>query len=155
MDKAIVTTLLIICGMVASLAIFNGLFPAITQSSSAVASASSRLSERIESRIEIIQVSADGAQVNAWVKNIGTVTIDNISRSDIFLTSDNDTYRVTYGGSTTPYWVYQIEGSDTEWSQAATIKITMNLVSSLSSGTYILNVAIPNGISKKTTFGVP
>lgn len=149
------TVLLIISGIAASSAVVNGVFPAINQSTSAVASASTRLSERIESRIEIIQVSSEGSQVNAWVKNVGTVGIKDIDHSDIFLSSNNDTYRVVYGGDTTPYWEYQIEGSNTEWSQTATVKITINLSSPLPSGTYTIDIAIPNGINARKEFGAP
>ena len=158
MDKAIVTVLLIICGITASLAVFNGLYPAITQSSSAVTSASSRLSNRIESRIEIIQANANSTnitQAHAWVKNVGTVSIKDISGSDVFFGTENDFYRVTFGGTTPPYWGYQIEGGNTEWSQTVTVKITITLSSSLSSGTYMVKMVIPNGIYHATTFGVP
>lgn len=154
-DKAIVTVLLIIGGVVASLAIFNGIYPAITRSSSAITSATTKLSDRIESRVEIIQVADNGtADVDIWVKNVGTSNIDSIDRTDVFFGPEDNFYRVTYGGSTPPYWNYQLEGNNSEWEPAVTLKITVNLDSALSAGIHLVKVIIPNGISDETTFSV-
>jgi len=153
-DKVIVTILLTIGGVVASLAVFNGFYPAIMESSGAVTSATSKVSNRIECRIDIIQVSDNSAQVDAWVKNIGTVNIDSIERSDIFYGPEGDFSRVAYGGSTPPYWDYVFEGSYTKWQQAVTVKVTVHLASPPSAGTYLFKMVVPNGISDETTFSV-
>jgi archaellum component FlaG (FlaF/FlaG flagellin family) len=153
MDKAIVTVLLIICGVITSLAIFNGLYPAVIESSSAIDSASNQLSNQIRSDIKIIQVSPSGTVLTAWVKNVGTIVIEDIAGSDIFLgSSDNYTY-ISYD-STDPSWTYQIQGSDTIWSQAVTIKITITLESGLSAGQYTLKMVTPNGTTDQLTFSV-
>lgn len=138
----------------ASIAIFNGLYPAITQSSSAITNAASKVSDRIESRIEIIQVTDNSTVVYLWVKNVGTSRIDVISRSDIFFGPEDDFGRITYGGGTPPYWDYQIEGGHSQWQQAVTVKVTLNPVSALTSGNYIVKMVIPNGISDQTIFSV-
>jgi len=139
---------------VASLAIFNGLYPAITQSSGAITSATTKVSDRIESRIEIIQVGDNAADVDIWVKNVGTSDIDSIERSDVFFGPTDNFTRVTYGGETPPYWDYQLEGGNNEWKPTVTLKITIHLAFPPSSGTYLVKVVIPNGIFDQTTFGV-
>lgn len=154
MDKAIVTVLLIIGGAIASLAIFNGLYPAITQGSGAISSATTKVSDRIESRIEIIQVGDNGTDVNVWVKNIGTSTIYSIERTTIFFGPEDNFYSVDYGGETLPYWEYQLEGGNSQWKPAVTLKITIHPESALSSGTYLVKVVIPNGIADQTIYGV-
>ncbi len=146
--------LLIIGGVVASLAIFNGIYPAITQSSGAINNATVKVSDRIESRIEIIQVGDNVTAAYVWVKNVGTVDIASINRTDIFFGPEGDFYRVDYGGPTLPYWEYQLEGSNSEWTQTVTLKITIHPTSPLSSGTYLIKVVIPNGIADQTTYGV-
>ncbi len=147
--------LLIIGGVTASLAVFNGLYPAITLSSGAITSATTKLNDRIESRIKIIQVADNGtANVDIWVKNVGTSEIDSIDRTDVFFGPEDNFYRVTYGGSTPPYWDYQLEGSNSEWQVAVTLKMTVHLDSALSAGTHLVKVIIPNGISDETTFSV-
>ncbi len=147
--------LLIIGGVVASLAIFNGLYPAITRSSGAITSATTKLNDRIESRVKIIQVADNGtANVDIWVKNIGTSDIDSIEQTDVFFGPEDNFYRVTSGGSTPPYWDYQLEGNNSEWKAAVTLKMTVHLASALSTGTHLIKVIIPNGISDETTFSV-
>ena len=146
--------MLIISGVTASLAIFNGLYPAISRSSGAITSASDKISERIQSRIEIIQVSNNTTTADVWVKNVGTSDIDTVENSDVFFGPEGDFYRVAYGGETPPYWNYEIEGDNSRWRQTVTIKITIHPESSLSTGTYMVKIVIPNGISDETTFGV-
>ncbi len=154
MDKAIVTVMLIICGIVASLAVFNGIYPAITQSSGAIADASSKISDQIESRISVIQASSNGVLVEAWVKNVGTVSILDVASSDIFMSPQDSYEHIPYGGTTPPYWEYQIEGGGDLWGQTDTIKVSVYLTAPLSSGVYIFKMVIPNGISDETTFSV-
>jgi len=84
-DKIIVTVMLIIGGIVAAFAVFNGIYPAIERSGSAITSASDSLNERIKSDIRIIQVNDNGTTVDAWVKNVGTSDIVTVENSDIFL----------------------------------------------------------------------
>lgn len=99
-------------------------------------------------------MSDNATTVEVWVKNVGTSDIDSIERNDIFFGPEDNFKRVTYGGETPPYWDYQLEGGHSEWKPTVTIKATIHLASSLSSGTYYLvKVVIPNGISDQTTFG--
>ena len=154
MDKAIVTILLTIGGVIAALAVFNGFYPAIIESSGAVTSATSKISDRIESRIDIIQVADNSTEVDIWVKNVGTVNIDSVERSDIFFGPEDNFYHVTSGGSTPPYWDYVYEGSYTRWQPTVTIKVTVHLDSAVTSGTNIFKMIVPNGIFDSTTFSV-
>lgn len=154
MDKAIVTVLLIIGGVVASLAVFNGFYPAIVESSGAVRSATSKVSDRIESRVDIIQVTDNSTGVDAWIKNIGTVDIDTVERSDVFYGLEDSFSRVTYGGDTPPYWDYIFEGTYTRWRPTVTVKVVIHLASPPSAGTYMFKMVVPNGIFDSTTFSV-
>jgi hypothetical protein len=154
MDKAIVTVMLIICGIVASLAVFNGIYPAITQSSGAISAASNKISDQIESRIAVIQVGGSSVLVEAWVKNVGTVSILDVANSDIFMSPQNSYEHIPYGGTTPPYWDYQVEGSGDTWGQVGTIKISVHLTAPLTAGVYVFKMVIPNGISDEATFSV-
>jgi flagellar protein FlaG len=154
MDKAIVTVLLIICGVTATLAIFNGVYPAITESQGAISGAAAAASDKIGSRIEVIQTSASGNQVDVWVKNTGTTIVYEVEKSDIFLTGNSSIIMPESGGTSAPYWNYTLTGSHTEWAQTGTVKITITLAAPLSSGTYEVKVVIPNGVSDTETFSV-
>jgi hypothetical protein len=154
MDKAIVTVLLIICGVAATLAIFNGVYPALTQSQSAINSAAQQASDRMQSRIKIIQASGSGTTVTVWVKNIGLTTIADIPQCDVFFGSPGLAERVPYSATAVPGWSYAIPGGQTSWTQTVTIGITVRLTTPLAAGTYLVNVVLPNGISDEITFGV-
>ena len=112
------------------------------------------MSDRIESRVEIIQIGDNGTDVYVWVKNVGTSDILGIQRTDVFFGPEGDFYRVEYGGETPPYWEYQLEGSNNTWKPTITLKITIHPSSSLSSGTYLVKTVIPNGIFDQTTYSV-
>jgi archaellum component FlaG (FlaF/FlaG flagellin family) len=155
MDKVIVTVLLIIGGVVASFAIFNGVYPALQRSSSAINTATDQVNDQIKSQIEIINVSDNGTDVQVWVKNVGTSLIGSIENSDIFLVDEGNVSRITYGslGDPFPYWNYQLQGSSSIWGPTVTNEITIYLASPLTPGSYQAKVVIPNGISDVATFG--
>ena len=156
MDKIIVTVMLIIGGIVASFAVFNGVYPAVQRSGEAITNASDTINDRIKSDIEIIQVNDNGATVDAWVKNIGSAKIISVENSDVFFGSESTLARIPYGDVTSPlpYWDYELAGDDSEWGPTGTNKIIIHLASSPSPDTYLLRVIIPNGIFDETEFGV-
>jgi flagellar protein FlaG len=123
-------------------------------SNNAISSTTQKVSDRIESRIEIIQVGDNGTDVYIWIKNIGSSEIKTIDRTDVFFGPEDNFYRVNYGGSTPPYWEYQYEGNHTEWQTAVTIKITIHLAAALSRETYLVKTVIPNGIYDQLFYSV-
>ena len=72
----------------------------------------------------------------------------------MFFGPEGDFYRVTYGGSTPPYWDYVFEGAYTRWQPTVTIRMTIHLESALTTGTHMMKMVIPNGIFDETTLGV-
>ena len=156
MDKIIVTVMLIIGGIVAAFAVFNGIYPAVQRSGAAISSAADSMNDRIKSDIRIIQVNENGTTVDAWVKNIGSSEIVTVENSDIFFGPEGNFQRIPYGtsSSTLPYWSFQLEVTDSQWGPTDTNKIVIHLASSPSPATYILKVIIPNGIFDETVFGV-
>jgi len=156
MDKVIVTVMLIIGGLVASFAVFNSVYPAVERGGQAVSDSAGVVSDRITSRIEIIQVGGAGTTVDAWVKNVGSSRIGAIENSDIFFGVDGGISRISFGdnGSPLPYWSYQLEGDHDHWRQAVTNRITIHLKEPLTAGVYLLKIVIPNGIFSETSFGL-
>jgi hypothetical protein len=142
--------------VVTSIAIFNGVYPAITRSSGAVSSAAEQVSGRIESDIEIIHVSVNATSIDTWVKNVGTAEIVDIEGGDVFYGLDDDFSRVSCAdsGPPFPYWDYQLEGGNTDWRATVTLRIIIHLESSPSAGTYLVKVVTSNGISDQKTFSV-
>ena len=170
MEKTIVTSMLILAGVVSAVLIFNAVFPALGKSSAAVASMTSTVSDRVRSQVEIIHVTgeldgngvfqdtnADGYfNVFVWVKNVGSSRIMALDASDVFFGEVGDFARIPYvndAGGSLPSWTMSLE-NDTEWRPSATLKITIYFSSPLSSGTYFLKVVAPNGISDEFTFSM-
>lgn len=155
MDKIIVTVMLIIGGIIASFAVFNGIYPAVERSGAAITNASDTINDRIKSDIKIIQVNENADIVNAWVKNIGSSEITNIENTDVFFGPQDNFSRIPFGNveSPLPYWSYQLEGVISEWTPTKTNKIIIHLTSSLTPDTYALKIIIPNGIFDETIFG--
>ena len=146
--------MLIIGGVVAAFAVFNGVYPAVERSTQAVSTAADAVNDRMTSQVEIIQVNSAGTTVDAWVKNVGSGRIDGIENSDVFFGLDGDVSRIACGtdGSPLPYWSYQLEGGKTQWGQAVTNRITIHLAGAPAPGAYAFKFVIPNGISDETVF---
>jgi flagellar protein FlaG len=147
-----VTLLLIIGGVVCCMVIINAIFPAITQSTGAIADATTKIDDRIRSKIEIIQMSDSGNDVYVWVKNVGASRIGGLNTGDLFFGLEGNFSRIPYGepGATKPYWNYSIEGGTT-WGPTGTIKITIYLNSS-PSGSYYFKFVLPNGVADEDIY---
>jgi archaellum component FlaF (FlaF/FlaG flagellin family) len=150
-DKALVTILLMVAGIICSLVVFNTVYPAINRSASALSSISSKVDDRVKSQVEIIETASENNKIYIWVKNVGAAKIGAIEQSDIFLGQSGATERIPYGTGI-PRWEYTLE-NNTEWIPTATVKITITL-SSDPSGTYYIKVVIPNGISDEHQFSI-
>lgn len=150
MDKAIITVLLIIAGVVCVAFMFNGIYPAITRGSDAVVSMASQVDDRIKSQVNIIHAVTEydpndvppqgdywnDTQPNstfdiiAWVKNVGTSRILGVERCDVFFGEEGNFQRIPhsdYAGEPPqePYWEDTIEDNSTDWGPAKTMKITI------------------------------
>lgn len=170
MDKAIVTALLIIVGMIMALMLFNAAFPAIVGGGDAIANMANRADERLRSQVAIIHVSgelnADGwwQDTNAngifdvfiWVKNIGATRIVGLERLDVFFGPEGNFTRIphqTQAGGSSPYWTYTVENG-TEWTPTSTLRITVHFPATLASGRYFSKVIAPNGVSDEYFLGL-
>jgi hypothetical protein len=156
MDKIIVTVMLIIAGLTAAFAVFNSVYPAVQRSGQSMSDAADDISDRITSRIEVIQVGANNSSVEAWVKNVGTSRILGIGNSDIFFGTDGNISIIPFEDeeSSPPYWSYQLEGDNTQWSQAVTNRITIHLAAPLDPDVYLFKMVLPNGNSDETSFSL-
>jgi len=172
MDKVLATILLVVASVVCVVLVINAVYPAITSSSGALSSISASMNERIKTQVKIINATgeldkngnwqdtnSDGDfDVLVWMKNIGTVPVDDIGRCDVFL-SGNDTIwtwipYVDYAAGSYPRWSYVLGGNSTEWGIATTLMIEIHYSSSLSSGQYNVKIMVPNGVSDEYDFSM-
>lgn len=154
MDKAIISTLMIVVGVVAAAMVFNAVYPAVVQSNGALVGMNARLDDRLRSQVAVIHAakSAEYADVAlVWVKNIGSNSIKAVERCDLFFGPEGDFKLIPYG-SGDPHWEYSLE-NDTYWKPAATLRITVDLDYVLVPGErYFVKVALPNGIADEYYF---
>ena len=156
MGNSISSGLLLIASVVAALALINAVVPALGKSSSALVTANAAASDRIKTDIEIVHATGDSSAktVTVWVKNIGTITIDDITASDIFLDTPSSVSRLSYtSGCVSDCWDYALEGGATDWKNTETVKFTLTL-SSLTSGVYSVRVSVFNGVSADKDFSI-
>jgi archaellum component FlaG (FlaF/FlaG flagellin family) len=171
MDKVLSTILLVVAAVVCVTLVINAVYPAITSSSGALGSASARMNERIKSQIEIIHATSeldeDGNWTDTnsngyfdtfvWVKNVGTQSVVDVGRCDVFLEGNATTWawipNIQYAEGAFPQWDYDIENGDT-WGTATTMRIDISHDDPLSSGEYRVKVLIPNGVSDEYYFSM-
>lgn len=170
MDKTIVTGFLIVVSVVASLLLFNSLYPAILQSNDAMIAMKTRLDNRLKSQVVIVHASGEldssgswqdtngdgNFDIFAWTKNVGSNRISAIERADVFFGPEGNFTRIPHqstAGGVMPYWTYTIE-NDTVWNPTATLAIEIHHSSTLSSGRYYFKFVSPDGIEDELMFAI-
>jgi archaellum component FlaF (FlaF/FlaG flagellin family) len=156
-EKAITTVLLIIAGVVCMAFIFNSVYPMINRSSQAMTSMADQVDERMKSRISIVHAasSADRKTVYIWIKNVGTQTILEVKKSDLFFGQEDYFDRIPYvdDSENNPRWSFDVENAD-DWQPSATIAVTITYDSDPGTGTYYVKFFVPNGISDEYYFSM-
>ncbi len=176
-DKAITTMLLTIAGVIAAVAVMNAVYPAVTRSSSAVASASDTVDKRIRTNITVVQSVGELDSSSSWVdtnsnslfdfyiwsKNVGNIRIPAISEVDVFFGQPGGIERIPHeddAGGSYPQWSYTLEGGATEWGIASTVKFDIKFDDGCpgsclkATGTYFIRVITPNGVAAESYFSM-
>lgn len=170
MDKAIVTILLTIAGIVAASLAISAINPTIHNTNSSLVMAADKMNNRIQSQIEIVHATGelDSAGVwqdsdsdgyfdfFIWVKNVGSSRILDPKESDLFFGKIGNIVRIphtTYASGAYPQWSFSYE-TGSEWGQTNTIKVTIHYSSTQTQGTYYIKFSIPNAIRDEYTFSL-
>ena len=162
-DKVIITTLLIIAGVVAAVLVISAVYPAIATSSGAILRISDTVDTRIETQISVVYATAelDSSQVwqdgnsntffdvFVWVKNVGSAEIVGLSKMDVFYGTDGNFERIPHESdapASFPRWSYTIENG-TRWLGSITAKISIHYSAAQTTGTYFVKVVTPSSVS--------
>lgn len=180
MDKAIITVLLIIAGVVCVAFMFNSIYPAVNRGSDAVVTMASQVNDRIQSNVSIVHVvteydpndevdhwndvNSNGTfDIIAWAKNVGTSRIIGVEQCDVFFGEEGNFQRIPhqdYAGGSKPYWQDTLEDSADDWSPGKTMKLTVVYADSFAASglatntTYRFKLIIPNGICDEIYFSL-
>jgi len=104
-----------------------------------------------KSRVDIDAVFAFGSQVESYakiyVKNVGIRSLQpgEIEFSDVYFGPRGSYKLVSYGGNSTPYWIYTIVNDDGDgiWEPGETIEITVYWTESLGPTDYYFRFVVP------------
>lgn len=134
----------------AIVAVINAVLPAVSKTTGSLLASSDVVQDRIASQIEIVHAAGEDGNPDAtiWVKNVGAAKIAPIDRIDLFFGPTGDFQRVPYGADSScsaPCWYPTLENA-TEWTQTATLRVSVKTTDNLTTGTtYYVKVVTPNG----------
>lgn len=163
MDKAITTALLIVVGMIAAVALYNGVYPAVLEGSDTIASMAYRAGDRMDTQVVILhaagELDANGVwqdtnhnglfDVFVWIKNIGRTRLIGLDNLDVFFGPEGNFARVpnvNLAGGTSPSWDWSLENTS-QWTPGATLRLTLQYSIPLSTGRYFFKIGLPNGVT--------
>ena len=155
MDKVIVTGLLIIGSVAAAVMVIITIGPSVSNSSQSVLEIQREASNRIKTNIEVIAVAANsaGTQIDAWVKNVGVVSILGLETSDVFVVTPGSRYdAMAYAAGGDNTWTELPSGASWNRGETLHIAITLPAGSPLASGNHMIRVSTPNGIVAERVF---
>lgn len=163
MSESVITVAIItIASVVCATMLISAIYPEVNRATSSVISSSAKLSERIETAVDIIAEANESSYEYVWAKNTGTTQLaaSQIERSDIFFgeTGKGNFRRIPFNAllSSAPCWKYTIENDNGNnlWDTAETINITIDYGSVITAGDYYVKLVLYNGISDEDTFSI-
>lgn len=161
---------MVIISVIASVVVFNALYPAIVQSSDAMVDMQARMDDRLKSQVQIVHAVAEldrnGAwqdsngdgdfDVTVWVKNVGSKRISAVEQTDVFFGPEGNFTRIPHqstAGGSAPFWTYAVE-NDSVWNPTATLKIVIHFPVTLGTGQYFIKVVTHNGVESVMIFSI-
>ena len=158
MDKTIITSILLIAGVLSAVMFFNALYPAVLQSSDAMVGMQRRIDEQMKNQVEIIHAVGgldSSFDVLIWVKNIGSERISAIDRCDVFFGPVGGFVRVPYleAGVDQPFWTDSVENGSV-WDPTGTLRVSIHFPAKLAPGRYFIKFVLPNGLSDEYYIGM-
>jgi hypothetical protein len=125
-----------IAGILAVLAVIRYVMPPLAAATDSVVGSNDALTRNIDHIITLGAVTMpDDAKVNAWVKNVGPVTIEELPLTSVQFGPESNPVPVKYGdvGCAAPCWWYDL-GGGTSWAPGSTLSIHVVLVAGVESG---------------------
>ena len=160
MDNVIVTAVLIMGSVAGAVLVINVIIPSFSSSSQTVVEAQRANAERTRTAIEFVAVNSYGVRsIDAWIKNVGTRTIEALDKSDIFIISGDNTRfdAITYysgTGSRNKTWTDDLKNQGLAWETGETLHINIKMLGTdeLSPGVHRFRISTPNGITAERAF---
>ncbi|MHB0856077.1 MAG: hypothetical protein ACYC5M_00735 [Anaerolineae bacterium] len=169
MDKAIVTTLMIIASVICAVLVFRSVLPAVATSGDVVAGAQARLQDRVRTDIQVIHAAAERDtsgwrdtnangvfDVFVWVKNVGSARVSALDASEVFFGPEGSYQRIPHisqAGGNYPAWEGEVEDGG-PWDPSRTLRFTIHCPEVLAAGRYYINIVLTNGVADNYYMGM-
>lgn len=151
-EGVLIIASVIIAGMITGIVIskvgtFEGYYTATSEAQK----------EKMLSKFEIIHVNQfNNTSVNIWIKNTGLTPIQDLGSIDVYFGLVNSAEYVGYSQGSAPQWIFEGSTSTSSiWTEGETIQIRLQDDSALQNSTsYLIQIAISNGVSDNYVFSV-
>ncbi|MEM2141017.1 hypothetical protein [Nitrososphaera sp.] len=107
----------------------------------------------ILTKIKVVYATGTSSSqvAKVWVKNVGSATITNTDKLDVYFGKVGSTTRIPYNAGSNPTWVYS--AGVTQWQIKDTVQIEITNDANLSANsTYVVRIVTPNGVADEYLF---
>jgi flagellar protein FlaG len=158
-QNVIGTAILIIAGVIAVVALINGVFPSIYQMSGSMTTVSDASNDRMKTEIKIICESGNplNHSLNVYLKNTGDqkITAAHIGMSDVYFGTGTAMEKCSSDGSSGANWTCSIAGGneDTTWDPGETLNLWLQTTShDFNAPGQRVKIVLYNGVGDEATF---
>jgi flagellar protein FlaG len=153
-QEVISGAILLIAGIIATIALVNAVYPSLFTATDSVGSVSDAASDRVKTDLKIALSSQPNASsLFVWVKNVGSTRISagRIGYTDVYFGDRGSMARADAGGNASFRWSYVLDDQDGDgsWGPGETLQLLIvdEDVAHLTTGTHDLKLVLYNSAS--------
>jgi flagellar protein FlaG len=157
-QETISTAILIIAGIIATVALVNAVYPSLFTATGSVGSVSDTASDRVKTDIRISMSSLQNeSSLYVWVKNTGSTEIPagRLDYTDVYFGDAGSMARAETAGAASFRWSYVLDDTDGDgnWGPGETLQVLVSETGSshLTPGTHIVKLVLYNSASVEDT----
>jgi hypothetical protein len=167
MEKPLAMMLLTLGGFVAAAILLATVFPSVVQTGNAIAADRASISQQSLQEITVVNAlseldsSAIWQDTDSdtyfdlwmWVKNTGSVTVEDITDLDVFVHGAGTSERIPHSSHTAgyPQWSASVIGGGT-WLESSTLAITIHYSAAVDTGSYAVEAVTSQGANSLRFF---
>ena len=153
-QETISTAILIIAGIIATVALVNAVYPSLLSAADSVGSTSDGASDRVKTDIKITMSSQPNAStLYVWVKNTGSTELpaNRIALTDVYFGDPGMMARAETSPSTSFHWAYVLDDQDGDgkWGPGETLQVLISdeTGTHLTIGTHYVKLVLYNSVA--------
>jgi archaeal flagellar protein FlaG len=157
-QEVISSAILIIAGVIATIALVNAVYPSLFTATDSVHSVSGTASDRVKTDVRIAMASQPNASaLYVWVKNVGSTEIpaSQLGYTDVYFGDSGSMARADTDGHAAFHWSYVLDDIDGDgsWGPGETLQVLISDQGSahLTAGTHDVKLVLYNSASVADT----